>query len=444
MAPSPTGSSWGATLGGRPRVLVIGSIALFDAVVRSLPGIDVVHSQTAVDGVWQAGQEQIERVIIGIQPGKTLQVIRGIRAVAPHAQLVVACSAAHEPAARATLEDGADEYVLEPLSRGELEAALKLTGASAPARLVEPPTPDLIDEYSRFGEILRSLSDGPQATLDRLASLVQDACDAQGALLQIDALSAASGQPDPQVLAEPILRGDQSVGQIALGPRRFGSYSARTVLKLREYARLVEVTLAQACEREHWQTLAFTDDLSGLHNRRYFERTVDELIQRAARQRARLTLLLFDLDHFKSYNDRFGHATGDELIREVAVLLRRCTREGDLVARFGGDEFAMVFVDNERPRVLGSQHPAEPIALAERFQRALAEHEFHCLGPDRPGPVTISGGLACYPWDGGTRDALIGAADQALLTAKRTGKNRIQIAGAAEDLAQNEQLSPRE
>ncbi|MFO0838295.1 MAG: GGDEF domain-containing response regulator [Phycisphaerae bacterium] len=411
-------------------LLVVGSSALRDAVARVLPQARVTSAEQPVDAIWRAGQDRFERVLIALLPSpKLTAAVEAIRSRAPSAKIVIICQPSGEPDARAALDQGVDDYVLEPLSRAELEAALDLP-PYRPAAAVLPATPrEPFDEYARFGEILRQLADGAGPTLERLARLVQDACDSEGVQIELDGFAARLGDVGDPVLEEPIRRDELAVGRILLGRRRGGAHAASTALRLAEYARLVEVTIAQAREREHWRDLAYTDDLSGLRNRRYFERAVDEHIRRATQQRERLTVLIFDIDDFKSYNDRYGHQTGDELIREVSQLLRRCCREGDLVARLGGDEFAVVFVDSEKPRVPGSQHPAEPIALAERFQRALSEHAFPILGPDRPGPVTISGGLACFPWDGITRDALVAAADAALLEAKRTGKNRIQIAG---------------
>jgi two-component system cell cycle response regulator len=93
--------------------------------------------------------------------------------------------------------------------------------------------------------------------------------------------------------------------------------------------------------------------------------------------------------------------------------------------------------------VPGSEHPQEPIELATRFCQAIAQHDFECLGSDAPGPVTISGGLACFPWHGNTRERLIAAADEALLTAKRTGKNRIHLAGKADEEPTSLTAEPR-
>ena len=99
-----------------------------------------------------------------------------------------------------------------------------------------------------------------------------------------------------------------------------------------------------------------------------------------------------------------------------------------MVARYGGDEFAVILWDAEEPRVPGSSHPTDVLAVAERFQAVIRDHDFKCLGTRAPGPVTISGGLACFPWDGKTRAELLHAADNALLSAKRGGKNHIVLA----------------
>ena len=216
------------------------------------------------------------------------------------------------------------------------------------------------------------------------------------------------------------------------------------------------------------ERLATEDDLTGLKNRRYIREFSRQIIERAAAQNGRVTLLVFDIDDFKHYNDVYGHCTGDEILRQAAALMRRCCRAHDVVARIGGDEFAVVFWDDpqlaENPkseirnpkipsggaadrRSASADHPKEALFIARRFVRELekaglsslpdpARHfdgtgqaGFGVLGPVGKGVLTISGGLASFPRDGRTSDELFLLADKALLDAKRSGKNRIYLVG---------------
>ena len=191
--------------------------------------------------------------------------------------------------------------------------------------------------------------------------------------------------------------------------------------------------LARAARRmELFRQLAITDDLTGAHNRRYFMHLAGRLLEEARRQKVRATLLLYDIDDFKSYNDEFGHAVGDEILRETANLMRQTTRKGDLVARVGGDEFAVLFCEFGPVRQPGSQPIQTPYQLADRFRAAVNLYEFKALGPKAKGILTISGGLASFPWDGATVPALLASADKALMAAKASGKNNIYLIGTGE------------
>jgi diguanylate cyclase (GGDEF)-like protein len=192
------------------------------------------------------------------------------------------------------------------------------------------------------------------------------------------------------------------------------------------------------------ERLATEDDLTSLKNRRYIREFARQIIERAAAQNGRVTLLVFDIDDFKHYNDEYGHCTGDEILKQAAALMRRCCRGHDVVARIGGDEFAVVFWDDPRPstierrvtsderRQTTSDHPKEALFIARRFVRELEKaglSSFGGLGPEGKGVLTISGGLASFPRDGRTSDDLFLLADKALLEAKRSGKNRIYLVG---------------
>jgi GGDEF domain-containing protein len=194
----------------------------------------------------------------------------------------------------------------------------------------------------------------------------------------------------------------------------------------------------------HLEKLATEDDLTGLKNRRYILEFSRQIIERAGKENGRVTLLIFDIDNFKHYNDVYGHSAGDEILRQAAVLMRRCCRGQDVVGRIGGDEFAVVFWDEPQAksavmpaeggerRSAMAEHPKEVISVAKRFQKELEKTEFHLLGPEGKGLLTISGGLASLGRDCSTVQELFQQADRALLEAKRSGKNRIYLVGRPE------------
>ena len=205
----------------------------------------------------------------------------------------------------------------------------------------------------------------------------------------------------------------------------------------------------------HLEKLATEDDLTGLKNRRYIWEFSGQIIEHARGENKRVTLLVFDIDDFKRYNDLYGHSSGDEILKQAGALMRYCCRSHDVVGRIGGDEFAVVFWDdpsmgessserttkNER-RSARADHPNEAISIARRFVRelenapaSLGDISGSELGPEGKGVLTISGGLASFPRDGSTVQELFQQADKALLEAKRSGKNRIYLVGSPKSSA---------
>ncbi len=158
------------------------------------------------------------------------------------------------------------------------------------------------------------------------------------------------------------------------------------------------------------------DGLTGLLNKRHFLKIAGELIFEAGRRAQPLGLFMFDIDHFKAYNDNNGHLAGDEVLKGVASVLRENIRPEDVAARYGGEEFVVAMP-------LTEAHVA--LAVAERIRQAIASHPFdHCESQPGHG-LTISGGVAAFPQDGTTCTDLIGAADKGLYEAKTAGRNRI-------------------
>jgi len=190
------------------------------------------------------------------------------------------------------------------------------------------------------------------------------------------------------------------------------------------------------------ERLATEDDLTGLKNRRYIWEFARQIIERSKSRGGRVTLLVFDIDDFKHYNDQYGHTAGDELLRQAGTLMRRCCRRQDVVGRIGGDEFAVIFWDDPNLRASAgagerrspaAKHPREVIFIAKRFKAELLNAEFGLLGPAGQGTLTISGGLASLGRDGRTMEELFAQADAALLDAKRGGKNRIYLVGGPQN-----------
>lgn len=162
------------------------------------------------------------------------------------------------------------------------------------------------------------------------------------------------------------------------------------------------------------------DPLTGLFNRRYLTATMDRELARVRREGRPLSLMLIDVDHFKSVNDILGHQAGDECLIRLATLLRINTRESDVVCRWGGDEFL----------VLLPTLPCEAaLERAEEYRKAF--ERLPAPQGDAGRRATLSIGVACYPDDAGSGNALIAAADAALYRAKEAGRNRVEHGGPA-------------
>jgi diguanylate cyclase (GGDEF)-like protein len=167
--------------------------------------------------------------------------------------------------------------------------------------------------------------------------------------------------------------------------------------------------------------LAVTDGLTGLYNHRHFHERMALEVERSQRSGLPLSLLMIDVDHFKQFNDAFGHPAGDEVLRQLARVFGDARRANDIVARYGGEEFAVILVDTAK---------FTAAKVAERVRERVAAHDFS-EGAPRAGRLSISVGVATFPDDGADAEALVRVADAALYAAKRAGRDRVVLATEA-------------
>ena len=217
---------------------------------------------------------------------------------------------------------------------------------------------------------------------------------AQGATLGVFHVAAATRTPDGRL--------DPDVRQLAMW-----------------VAELLALSLANFRLRETLHVQSTRDSLTGLYNRRYMEETLEREIHRATREGGTLGVIMLDLDRFKAYNDHHGHAIGDALLRALAETLSANIRAEDVACRYGGEEFTII---------LPNATKEETRRRAEVLRERAHEVTVPSVGGG-PG-VTVSLGVAAYPDDGASADALLTAADAALYRAKDHGRDRVEVAVA--------------
>lgn len=217
----------------------------------------------------------------------------------------------------------------------------------------------------------------------------------------------------------PLVHQAERGSTVTLGVLCIGGPSVRPQdekLMLQMIANLGAIALTHARNVSNLRSRANCDGLTGLWNKRQFTEKIGLLINQAEAARQPIGVFMFDIDHFKNYNDTNGHLAGDELLKAIARVIRGNLRPDDLPCRYGGEEFVVVMPDTDGDSAL---------RVAERIRRAIEETAF----PHRefqPGRrLTISGGVAAFPADGSNSNDLIAKADRALYRAKRDGRNRV-------------------
>jgi len=212
------------------------------------------------------------------------------------------------------------------------------------------------------------------------------------------------------------LRTDKGViGALLVGSTREPSNLAEV-----QYITRIARFAAIAIENANLFRQATTDRMTGLYSHHFFEKNLEEEMERARRYKATFSLVMFDIDHFKKFNDTYGHVQGDLIIKEIARILTQSVRQVDFPARYGGEEFAVI---------LPSVEAKGALVVAERLRKRVEKHEF----PGEKGPlhVTISVGVAEFDQEGTyAASEIVREADKALYQSKEHGRNRVTAAPA--------------
>jgi diguanylate cyclase (GGDEF)-like protein len=251
----------------------------------------------------------------------------------------------------------------------------------------------------KFGKPMR-LNTGVDAEVDRLLTI-------------LEAFSAA---------VVPILVNNRVMGSLQLFSKQSDAYSVEDVQLLWVLSRVAENVLARERANEGLIHFAFTDHLTGLRSRGYFEQQLELEIKRSERKQVPFVLLMLDIDHFKSLNDTYGHHIGDQVLRQVARILMEDMREVDTVARYGGEEFVIILPETTEE---------EGYAVAQRIRNAVDKAGFiialsdAAFGRAPKERLSISIGLSYFDSNIKNKRELVEFADAALYSAKAKGRNTV-------------------
>jgi len=205
------------------------------------------------------------------------------------------------------------------------------------------------------------------------------------------------------------------IQQEALGYLAVGDILDKDKEKLRILAQQFLIGAKRAHLYKRMQELSITDSLTGLFSRRHFLDRFKEELRRSKKFKYMFSFLMLDIDKFKTFNDKYGHLTGDAILREVAKTIKETIRQIDFVGRYGGEELSIILVETDKEQARFA---------AERIRRAIESKEIKVY--DEELKVTVSIGLATFSDDGSTLEELIEGADKALYIAKKAGRNRVK------------------
>ena len=216
------------------------------------------------------------------------------------------------------------------------------------------------------------------------------------------------------LIASPLSSGDKVIGILRMDNESEFAYAQDDLRLLGIIADLGAVAIENALLYAKTQELAMKDSLTGLAVRRYFMERLQEEVKRTAIKKARLSLLMIDIDHFKKYNDQFGHAAGDIVLKHLASTMNGLVKEGDIVARYGGEEIVIMLCGRSKK---------EAVLAAEEIRKAVKASPITLRR--HTANVTISVGVSSYPEDSLPVEGLIRIADERLYKAKAQGRDRV-------------------
>jgi len=217
----------------------------------------------------------------------------------------------------------------------------------------------------------------------------------------------------------PIMYAERVQGIIATGEKLYATEFTQTDFELfHVLVNIISISIENSLHYEAVKNLSLTDEMTNLHNYRSFISRLKEEINRAKRNKSEISLVILDIDHFKNYNDTLGHQAGDEALREVGKVLRKTVRDEDIVSRYGGEEFCIIFPGIAKEGITN---------LCERIRIKIEKYKFYKEKVQPTGKLTISLGGAAFPKDASDMHTLIQKADEALYRAKHLGRNQMQI-----------------
>jgi len=227
-----------------------------------------------------------------------------------------------------------------------------------------------------------------------------------------------SGRHKGSYLGIPLLARDGRVlGVLNFHNPEPASFGEKDLKLYQAAAEQVSVSLDNALTYQITKELTNRDELTKLYNRRYFFERLEKEVERARRYQRRLSLLMIDIDHFKNYNDTFGHLHGDEVLRQLAQTLDKNLRKVDVIARYGGEEFLALLPETDKRNAK---------RVGEKLRKAVEKNDFHSKQSELgPGKVTITIGISAFPTDCQDAYELLDLADKAMYYGKVQGRNRV-------------------